>query len=108
MIATIICATCLFIAAVCKALADTLADHFDTSIFKNKRHQFWDKAISSDHAKRVFNYKIDAWHLANSLMIVAFITGIYFKPPYEWYYFIPAAGTLFNMVFNTFYNKIFR
>ena len=95
-------------AAICKALADTVADHFDTSIFKNKYQQFWNKSISANHAKRIGNYKIDAWHLANSGMIICFITAAAFPPPVAWYYFIPAGGTLFNLVFNLFYNKILR
>jgi len=95
-------------AAVSKALADTVADHFDTSIFKNRYQQFWNKTISADHCKRIGSYKIDAWHLANSAMIVFFITAAAFPPPVAWYYFIPAAGVLFNLVFNLFYNQIFR
>jgi hypothetical protein len=96
------------LAAISKAVADTVAHHFDTSVFKRYKRAFWDKNYSADFAKRIFNYKVDAWHLANSFMIVCFVASAPFTPPVEWYYFIPAAGFLYIVVFNLFYNKIFR
>lgn len=95
-------------AAIFKALADTVADHFDTSVFRHYKKSFWDKKISSDFAKRVFAYKIDAWHLANSGMIICFICTIDFKPNVHWLIIIIGGGIVFNLVFNLFYNKIFR
>jgi len=105
----IICAACIAVAAVCKALADTLAHHFDTSVFKKKDPKFWNQPVSADHAKIIaFGYKWDAWHITNSVMIIGFISAIYFNPALPWYYTIPAGGAIFNAVFNLFYNKIFR
>lgn len=103
---------CILLAAVCKATADTLAHHFDTSIFKKKRRSFWDPAVSSTQAPRVFNYKIDAWHLFNSGMIVFFIAAAALHPfdrdRLQWFLEIPCAGLCFIVMFNTFYNKILR
>ncbi len=97
----------LIVAAISKAVADTVDHHFDTSIFRKLNPNFWDRDISSEKAKRIFNYKIDAWHLSQSLMIVAMIAATVFHvPKLEWYYEIAIAGTAWNIVFNTFYNKI--
>lgn len=86
-----------------KAVADTLADHFDTSIFKKLNPKFWHKATSSEYAKRIFGYKLDGWHLANSLMIFSFVAAA----SDSLIDFI-ILGVLFNIVFNLEYNKILR
>jgi hypothetical protein len=96
-------------AAFCKALADTLAHHFDTSVFRKKNRKFWDPVISSEWVKKVFAYKLDAWHLSNSAMIVAMVCAIVFHSNrFEWWIEIPIGGVVWNLVFNLFYNKILR
>jgi hypothetical protein len=92
-------------AAFFKAVADTCADHFYVSVFKYKNRSFWDKATGSTKAKRIFGYKVDAWHLSNSAMIICFIGAGCFG--LGWMQFI-VAGFVFNIVFNLFYNKILR
>lgn len=95
-------------AAIFKAVADTVADHFFVSIFKSKNRKFWDKTTSSVFAKRIYGYKVDAWHLANSGMIVCFISAAAVNDCKCWWFFIILSGIIFNLVFNLFYNKILR
>lgn len=99
----------LIVAAIFKAVADTVDHHFDTSIFRRHDPKFWDRDISSDKAKRIFGYKLDAWHIALSCMIVCMILAIIFHvPKLEWYWELAIGGVGWNIVFNLFYNKILR
>lgn len=99
----VICAIILtIIAAISKAVADTIAHHFDTSVFRHSK--FW-----VNGGKIIFGkYKFDGWHLANSCMITAFITAFCFPVAIPWYWIISGGGILFNFTFNIFYNKILR
>ena len=89
----------IIFAAICKAVADTIEHHFDTSIFRHSK--FW-----VNGGKIIFGkYKFDGWHLANSFMISAFITAIAFPPAILWYYTLFGGGLLFNVTFNIFLLK---
>jgi hypothetical protein len=102
----------IFLAGMFKAVADTLADHFYISVFKKKDPKFWDKSISWKYAKYLplTKYKVDAWHLANTGMIVSICAAIATKPDFSlhWAFQFIAAGIIFNLSFNIFYNKILR
>ena len=96
----------IIFAAICKAVADTIAHHFDTSIFRHSK--FW-----VNGGKVIFGkYKFDGWHLANSFMIIFFFSEmaylVKFPPAIEWYYLFFGGGAIFNLTFNIFYNKILR
>lgn len=114
-----ITAILIILAAIFKAIADTLAHHFYSSVFRRwENSPFWNPLHKrNDAVKRIFNYPIDAWHLANSGMIVCFIVAVAVGEPIVinaiglkiWGGFaVLAYGLLFNLVFNLFYNKIFR
>lgn len=97
-------------AAFFKAVADNVDHHFDTSIFKKLNPKFWDRDISSETARRVFSYKIDAWHISQSLMLIFLIAGAIFherKLENPWLE-ITAGGILWNIVFNLFYNAMYK
>lgn len=95
------------LAAIFKAVADTCADHYSTSIFRHKDPNFWNKSVSWKYSKRVFAYPIDGWHIANSLMIFSFLGLNNFKGYFsQWYWNFLIGGVLFVIVFNLFYNKI--
>lgn len=99
------------LAAIFKALADTLQHHFDTSVFSKLNQKFWNPVVSCDHAKFIpfTKYRMDAWHIANSGMITAFIVAVVFATPVKyWWLSIIICGIIFNLVFNLFYNQIFR
>ena len=97
------------IAAICKALADTLDHHFDTSKFKNKNRGFWDPNIIHKTTKQVFGYPLDAWHLTNSLQICSWMTlAVIYEPCFNRWIDFCIGGAAFIIVFNLFYNKLFR
>jgi hypothetical protein len=111
MAAIILSTFFICLAAFFKAVADTLTHHFDTSVFKWKDRKFWDPDISWKYASylKFTKYKIDAWHLANSGMIIAFCAAIVtYKSHLWWGWELLLAGTLFNLSFNLFYNKLLR
>lgn len=94
----------ILLAAICKAISDTIAHHKDTSIFKTSK--FW-----SNGGKIIpgTKYKLDGWHLSNSFMIVCFIAAaVLHRPVFAWYWEIAIGGVVFNLCFNVFYNKILR
>lgn len=100
-----IAATLILLAAICKAVADTIAHHKSTSIFK--RSKFW--SANGKLVGGVFKYKIDGWHISNSVMIICFVVAaVLHEPVLAWYWEILIGGAVFNLVFNLFYNKILR
>jgi hypothetical protein len=105
--------TILFIAvaAIMKAAADTMTHHFSSSVFRWKDPRFWDPSVSWMHAPllRWTRYRLDAWHLANSLMVVCFAAAAVFHEAHlRWYWELLIAGVIYNVTFNRFYNKILR
>ena len=93
----------IIIAAICKAAVDTVTHHPHTSKLWG---DFWDLKIKRNYVPFT-KYKIDGWHLSNSLMITCFIVAGVLNG-YVWYYDIPVLGIIFILVFNLFYNKIFQ
>lgn len=93
----------IFIAAVAKATADTIKHHPDTSIFINKK--FW---LGEGKIIPLTKYKVDGWHIANSTMIMSFLTLIFSTIPYNLFISYAVFSLEFILIFNIFYNKIFR
>ncbi len=97
------------LASICNATMDTLGHHFSTSIFKKLNQKLWFPLVSSDSAYRIGGYKIDAWHLTKSSMIVllGYATVVY-KPCNEWYFDLFLFGYFWNTTFSLFYDIILR
>lgn len=97
-------------AAVGKAFSDTLDHHFDTSIFRYKSRKWFDPNVNIKSAPKIFNYPLDAWHISESLQICSWlaIPFLYEQQFDKWYFDYLIGGGLFIVVFNTFYNKVFR
>ncbi len=86
------------------AVMDTLAHHFDTSVFKKRNTAFWNPLHpDNDKVSRIFSYPLDAWHLAKSAMIICFLLA----GGFAWYWSL-GLGFSFVIVFNWFYNKVLR
>lgn len=100
----------IFLAAICKALADTLDHHFDTSIFRDKPRRWWDPNVIHRRVPMIFGYPLDAWHITNSIQICCWMALPFVYNPVlpQWWMDYAAGGGLFIIVFNTFYNRIFR
>lgn len=83
-------------------------ENFFKSVFSNKNQKFWYKRESWKFAKKVFNYKIDAWHIFKSLMVINLcISVVFYSPMFGIFDFI-LFGALWNLIFNIFYNKILK
>jgi uncharacterized membrane protein len=109
----------IVIAAICNAICDRLENKvsFNGSIFYKKDITFWCKELSWNRAKRIFGYKIDAWHLFKSVWICALLLAVcinicFFNDVMPEFLnlliiFI-ASGTIWNVTFNIFYNRILK
>lgn len=101
------------LAAFFNAVMDaTENENFYESIFRGKDQRFWYKRESWKYAKKVFGYKIDAWHLSKSAMIICFVlTAIFFDLPVKKWHdvvlYIAVGGITWNLSFWLFYHKIF-
>jgi hypothetical protein len=94
-------------AAMFNAAMDRLEnENFSSSIFKNLDPKFWYKRESWKYAKKIGGYKLDAWHLAKSCMIVCLLLAIVlFKGHWAWFI---SYGLLWNITFTIFYHEIFK
>lgn len=99
----------VILAALFKSVADTLEHHFDTSVFKKLKPELWDPDRSTVKTWWITHYKIDPWHVANSMFIVSFILAAILNTlTWKWYLQLLVLGTVFNLVFEVFYSKILR
>lgn len=98
----------IMLAAIFKALADTSQHHFNTSVLRDLSPLFFDPNISYKKPT-IFGYRIDFWHLCNSLMIVSFCSSMvcYASPNARWADVL-LAGYYFNVTFSLFYDIILR
>jgi hypothetical protein len=101
---------CIILAAALNAVMDILEnENFHTSIFKGLPESFWYKRESWKTAPRILGYRVDAWHLAKSLMAICLIGGIIFHDTIlPWYGDMAALGLTWNMTFTLFYHKFLR
>lgn len=113
---------CWSLAAICNAVMDTISHHYWKSIFNTKKYNdnFWNPSISWKTAVYIpyTKYKIDAWHLFKSAMIILqglsscfiFITGTYITDLYNnilsIFILLIVYGIFWNTTFNLFYNRI--
>lgn len=98
------------LAAILNAFMDKVEnEHFHSSIFKKWNQKFWYKRESWKYAKMIGGYRLDAWHLAKSLMIICFAFAIGFMDMTHWWAvkFVTVGG-IWIVVFNLFYNKLFK
>lgn len=106
---TTLCVLFIMCAAISKAIADTLKDHYGISVFASKNPRFWNPDVSWKYAKflPLTKYHADAWHLANSAMIVCMCAAVALhRPVWWWWAELLIAGCIWNLTFNLFYNKI--
>jgi len=82
--------------------------NFNESIFRHWNQRFWLKEISWQYARKIFSYKIDAWHLAKSLMVICFAIALCFDYRGAWYIIVINCGVVWNFSFWLYYHKIFK
>jgi len=101
--------TLIALAAIFKAVADTLDDHFDTSIFKKLPWQVWDANRATTKTFWITGYKIDPWHICGTLVVTCFALAVIFNDlTYNWKWQLLIIGTEYNLVFGFFYTHILR
>ncbi len=98
------------LAAILNALMDIVEnENFRTSIFRNLNEKFWYKRESWKHARKIFGWKFDAWHVAKSGMIVCMaLAVVLYTGVFPWWVDFLIFGAIWVVSFNLFYNKIFR
>lgn len=114
---------CWELAAICSAIMDTLKFHYYNSIFHTKfgdNNAFWNEDFKGAKPYIIpgTKYKLNAWHLFKSSMIILmaltscfmFLAGTYITHlPYKIIIVIGILivyGIRWNGFFNLFYNKI--
>lgn len=111
MISAILLLIAVFFNAVMDATEN--APNFNESRLRNLPVRFWLKEQSWKYAAKVFGYKLDAWHIAKSCMVICMIlVAIFFDLPVkklnDVLFYIICAGIIWNGGFYLFYHKLFR
>lgn len=98
----------IFFAALFNSIMDRTEEpvNFNKSIFYNLNQKFWLKSVSWQYAKKIFGYKLDAWHISKSLMICCLLGLIFVTIPFNPFLYYVVLGLEWNLVFNLFYGKI--
>ena len=81
---------------------------FNKSIFSHRDPKFWCKDISWQYAKKLpfTRYKLDAWHIAKSMMIICLAFSLTLDGLVWWE--VPILGTMWNAVFTFFYHDALK
>lgn len=108
------------LAAVFKAVMDTLAHHFSSSVFVKYDWDFWDPQISwankyKDNKKwygwindTILVWITDAWHLAQMLMKTCIVLTIVFYRPLLGGWDLLILTVIWGLVFEIFYKYLLR
>lgn len=84
-------------------------ENFHESIFKNWNQKFWYKRESWKYARKIFGYRLDAWHIAKSCMVICIGLAIGFMDlPHQWWVKLITIGVIWNVVFVTVYHYLFK
>jgi hypothetical protein len=99
------------LASALNACMDTLRNHFEGSLFKKLDPTFWNPNVSYKHAWVVpfTGYKVDAWHLIKSSMLICIMFSMYFgllDGFMEWYWLLLVYGIAWNGVFGITYKAL--
>ena len=115
----------VMLAAICNVVMDVISFHYTKSIFSKLNPKWWNPSISWKNKyvdwdggirteKTIWGIKYptaltDAWHLFKSTMIVLIVLSIVLYTPFinPLVDFV-IIGIGWNVVFNLFYNKIFK
>jgi hypothetical protein len=99
------------LAAILNAIMDRLENlpAFNKSIFSHQDEKFWCKEVSWQYATKIFSWKVDAWHIAKSSMIILMaLTAITFQSTGNVVIDLLLLGASWNLPFTVFYNKVLK
>ncbi len=97
----------IILAAFCNSVMDNISHHWYKSVFNKFNPNFWNPLVSCITAYVVpyTKYKIDAWHLLKSLMIVFIcLSVVLYVPVVNPLVDFILLGLWWNTIFNIFYN----
>ncbi len=83
-------------------------ENFFESIFKECNQRFWYKRESWKWAKKFFGYRLDAWHVCKSLLVICIALLPSSKFEGDWWVIVLNIGVIWNLVFSLFYHWIFK
>lgn len=95
--------------AFLKACADAFEnENFFESIFRHWNQRFWYKRESWKYARKIFGYKLDAWHICFTLIVICLglLPSCEFKG--SWWVILINVGMIWNAVFVFFYHVVFK
>jgi len=108
------------IGGIGKAVRDTLAHHFEESIFKDKNPQFWNPVLSGGNkwkngdktqgekfflSSTLFVGITEAWHVSETLNVFCLIVGAGLMTFYMGLWGIVIARIIYGIVFTIYYKK---
>ena len=94
------------LAAFFNAVMDTLLWHFDKSVFRNLKKEWWNPNYSWMSVKPILGTRLDAWHLAKYGMLICFVGSVVtYQPLLGWYDFA-LYFLIWWVVFELFYGKL--
>lgn len=86
-------------------------ENYFESRFKKWNPRFWYKRESWKHARKLGGYKLDAWHMSKSLMLLCFAAAVIAAkcapPGGSWWVILINIGIIWNGGFWLFYHKLF-
>lgn len=96
------------IAAALNAVMDILEnENFHSSVFAKLDQSFWYKRESWKTARKIFGWKLDAWHIAKSAMIITLCIAIVtHEPIITGLKDLILLGIIWNLSFNTTYRLL--
>lgn len=118
-----IAAVLFLIAGICKAVSDTLADHYGQSIFAN-RNYWWNKGTSWVYkwkggnpekgeafpgSTTVLVWLTDGWHFFNMIQYTAIILAVVlYRPVFSWWADAILLKCVFTITFEVFYRWVLK
>lgn len=107
MVTVLITILLIVVAAFFNAVMDIVEnENFSNSRFANCNPKFWYKRESWKWAVRIGGYKIDAWHLAKSIMLILIFARPSRPPVVNYWVDIAIVGVIWIVSFNTFYKLL--
>jgi hypothetical protein len=88
-------------AAFFEAAADIVEnENFYSSVFRKLNPKWWYKRESWKHARKIFGWKYDAWHVFQSARIILWtFAAVHYRPiTPAWWWDVLLAGLLYNVL----------
>lgn len=80
---------CIAIAAMFWAAASVLLFRFNASVFRNKNSNFWNPVFSSQKAKQIGGFKVDAFHIFQGFFLAfLFLSAVIHSDAVWWHQWI--------------------